>query len=323
MPDVSSFILQICQILTVLLLAPLIKGVIDRGKHIVQSKRGPSIFQPYFDYWKLLHKGRVVSEHASWIFEVAPYLAFVTPLVVATLIPVLTAYPLPYAFMGDMLAGGFILALGGFFTSLAAMDTASTYGGMGSSRARVVSFLAEPAVILVLFTVALVAQATIPFVVNATLASPGYIFNPAHWLLAAALFMVILAESGRIPVDNPSSAYELSMIEHSRSLEYSGPALALIEWGGAMKFFVLLVILLNVLTTPWGLSPNGATTAFTVLGSVVTLLLKMFVICGIVIVIESCVAKWRFFRIPEYLGAAFILAGLAVVSFYLTQGGIG
>ncbi len=321
MPDISIIVLQIAQVLTVLVGAPLIKGFIDRGKHIVQSKRGPSVFQPYFDYWKLLHKGTVVSEHASWVFRAAPYPAFVTPLIVATLIPVLTAYPLPYAFMGDMLAGGFILALGGFFTSLAALDTGSPYGGMGSSRSRTVSFLAEPAVILVLFTVALVAHATIPFVVNQTLISPSYLFNPAHWLLAAALFLVILAEAGRIPVDNPSSTFELSMIEHARSLEYSGPALALIEWGGAMKFFVLLVILLNVLTAPWGLAPEGATTLLSVVIALVTLLLKMLVICGIVIVIESCVAKWRFFRIPEFLGAAFILAGLAVVSFYLTGGG--
>lgn len=322
MPTPTLVALQVAQILTVLLCAPLIKGVIDRGKHLVQSKRGPSVFQPYYDYGKLLQKGSVISEHASWIFRVAPYLAFVSPLAVATLIPVLTAYPLPYAFMGDMLAGGFILALGGFFTSLAAMDTGSTFGGMGSSRSRTVSFLAEPAVILVLFTVALIAQATIPFVVNQALASPAYLFNPAHWLLAAALFMVILAEAGRIPVDNPSSKFELSMIEHSRSLEYSGPGLALIEWGGSMKFFVLLVILLNVLTAPWGLAPSGATAVLGVIVALGTLLLKMFVICGVIIVIESCVAKWRFFRVPEYLGAAFILSGLAVVTFYLTQGSV-
>lgn len=320
MPSGSGVLLQVSQILTVLIFAPLIKGVIERGEHIVQSKRGPSVLQPYFDYWKLLRKGSVVSEHASWIFWIAPYLAFLTPLLVATLIPVLTAYPLPYAFMGDMLAGGFILGLGGFFTSLAALDTGSPFGGMGSSRARVVSFLAEPVVIVILFTVALVAQVTIPFDVNQRLASPNYLFNPAHWLLVAALFMVIMAESGRLPVDNPSSKFELSMIEHSRSLEYSGQGLALIEWGGAMKLFVLLTILLNVLTTPWALAPQQATTLLTVLGALGSLLLKMFVVCGIVIVIESCVAKWRFFRIPEYLGAAFILAALAVVLFYLTRG---
>lgn len=320
MPDTTSILLQLAQIATVLFFSPLLKGIIERGKHIVQSKRGPSVLQPYFDYWKLLRKGTVISEQASWVFLVAPYLGFVTPLAVTMLIPVLTSYPLPYAFMGDMLAGGFILALGGFFTSLAALDTSSTYGGMGSSRARTVSFLAEPTVILVLFTVALIANATIPFIVNQTLASSAFLYNPAHWLLAAALFMVILAESGRIPVDNPSSHFELSMIEKSRSLEYSGPDLALIEWGGAMKFFVLLVILLNVLTAPWGLMPENAAVGISLLVALVTLLVKMAVICGIIVVIESCVAKWRFFRIPEFLGASFILSGLAVVIYYLTRG---
>ncbi len=314
----ESAILQLLQIATVLLCAPLLRGIINRLKAIVQSKQGPSIWQPYRDLWKWLHKGSVTSEHATWVYHAAPIFTFITPLIVAMLIPVLTAYPLPYAFMGDMLAGGFILSLGGFFTALAAMDTASTFGGMGSSRARVVSFLAEPVVILVLFTVALIAQATIPFAVNQTLISAAYLYNPAHWLLAAALFMVILAETGRIPVDNPASTFELSMIEASRTLEYSGQELALMEWGGSMRFFVLLTILLNVLTAPWGLVPATNTTLLTLGISIVTLLLKMGIICGVITVIESSLAKWRFFRIPEFLGAALILAGLALVTFYLT-----
>ncbi|HVB23850.1 MAG TPA: NADH-quinone oxidoreductase subunit H [Ktedonobacteraceae bacterium] len=316
---VELAILQGLQIATVLCCAPLLRGIINRLKAIVQSKHGPSIWQPYRDYWKLLHKGSVVSDHASWVYHMAPLFSFITPLVVAMLIPVLTAYPLPFAFMGDMLAGGFILSLGGFFTSIAAMDTASTFGGMGSSRSRVVSLLAEPVVILILFCVTLIAQATIPFAVNQTLISPAYLFNPAHWLLACALFMVILAESGRIPVDNPASTFELSMIEASRTIEYSGQELALMEWGGAMKFFVLLTILLNVLTAPWGLAPDGGTTLLTILIAVGTLLLKMIVICCVIVVIESSIAKWRFFRIPEFLGVALILAGLSIVAFYLTH----
>src|SRR5437773_2460672 len=132
---VNIAILQVQQIAAVLCCAPLLRGIINRLKAIVQSKRGPSIWQPYRDLWKLLHKGSVVSEHASWVYHAAPIFSFITPLIVAMLIPVLTAYPLPYAFMGDMLAGGFILSLGGFFTSLAAIDMASTFGCMGSSRA--------------------------------------------------------------------------------------------------------------------------------------------------------------------------------------------
>jgi formate hydrogenlyase subunit 4 len=312
-------VLQALQVLTVLLAAPLVGGVINRLKAIVQSRRGPSVFQPYYDLWKLLHKGSAVSEHASWLFHAAPVLTFITPLVVAMLIPVLANYPLPYAFMGDMLAGGFILSLGGFFTAVAALDTASAFGGMGSGRARVVSTLADPIVLMILFTVVLIARATIPFVVNETLISAPFLFNPTHWLLATALFMVILAEAGRIPVDNPATTFELSMIETSRILEYSGQELALMEWGGAMKVFVLLTILLNVLTTPWGLAREGGTSMLAIVVAIASLLVKMLLVCGVIVVIESTVAKWRFFRIPEFLGAAFILAGLALVAFYLTQ----
>lgn len=313
---------QTAQVLFVLVAAPLVPGVIDRLKHVVQSKHGPSVFQRYRDLWKLLRKGTVVSTEASWVFRLAPYLVFVTPLVVAMLIPVLTAYPLPYAFMGDMLAGGFILALGSFFTSAAALDSASTFGGMGSSRARVVSLLAEPTVIVVLFGVALVSHATIPFIVNVTLTGPDLLLSPTHWLLAAALLMVILAESGRIPVDNPSSSFELSMIDHSRTLEFSGRYLALVEWGGQMRFFVLCTILLNVLSGPWGLVGEGSASLLTFALAAVALLLKILVVVGLVVVIESTVAKWRFFRIPEYLGASFLLAALATVAYYLVRAAV-
>jgi formate hydrogenlyase subunit 4 len=320
----QSLLLQLLAVLVVLLCAPLLRGIINRLKAFIQSKRGPSIWQPYYDYWKLLRKGSVVSEHATWVYRIAPPLVFITPLVIAMLIPVITAYPLPYAFMGDMLAGGFILSLGGFFTSVAALDTGSAFGGMGSSRARVVSLFAEPVVLLILFTVALVAHVTIPFIVNQTLASPDYLFSPVHWLLVVALFMVILAETGRIPLDNPSSSFELSMIDNSRLIEYAGPDLALMEWGGAMRFFVLLTILLNALTAPWGLAAETATTgsalALALLVAIGTLLLKMFVVCAVIAVIESSIAKWRFFRIPEFLGVALALAALAVVGYYLLQG---
>lgn len=316
----QSALIQALAVLMTLLCAPLLRGVINRLKAIIQSKRGPSIWQPYYDYWKMLRKGRVISEHATWVYRIAPPFVFMTPLVVAMLIPVLTAYPLPFAFMGDMLAGGFILSLGGFFTSVAALDTGSAFGGMGSSRARVVSLFAEPVVLLVLFTVALIAHVTIPFIVNQTLASPAYLLSPEHWLLAAALFLVILAESGRIPLDNPSSTFELSMIEASRLIEYSGSDLALMEWGGAMKLFVLLTILLNVLSTPAGLAPEGVS-GLALVGAlalaVVSLLGKMLLICVVIALIESSVAKWRFFRIPEFLGAALTLAALALLANYL------
>jgi len=234
---------NLLQLLFVIGFAPLYAGVMSRFKENVQSKRGPSIFQPYRDLWKLFHKDEVVSEESTWIFRVTPYLVFIVPLFVTTLIPVLTDYPLAFAFMGDMLAGGFFLALGGFFAALAAVDTGNPYGPMGASRTRMVGFLAEPVFMIVFFTVSFVAQSTIPYIVQQKwVASPAAFFSPAHILLLIAFLMLILAEGGRIPVDNPSGHFELAMIDESKGLEYSGRGAALMKWGGQMKFLVLTCI---------------------------------------------------------------------------------
>ncbi|MGB6158491.1 MAG: NADH-quinone oxidoreductase subunit H [Acidobacteriaceae bacterium] len=246
---------NIIQLLFVIGFAPLYSGVLSRFKENVQSKRGPNIFQPYRDLWKLFHKDEVVSLEATWICRFTPYLVFVVPLFVAGLIPVLTDYPLAFAFMGDMLAGGFFLGLGGFFAALAAIDTGNPYGPMGASRTRMVGFLAEPVFMIVFFTVSFVAQSTIPYIVQQKwVASPAAFFSPAHILLLIAFFMLILAEGGKIPVDNPAGHFELAMINESRGLEYSGRGAALMKWGGQMKFLVLTCIFLNVLLAPWGLA---------------------------------------------------------------------
>ena len=253
----QRILFNLIQVLVVMAFAPLVGGVLSRLKEMVQSKRGPSIFQPYRDLWKLFHKDEIVSEDSSWIFRFTPYIVFVTPIFVALLIPVLTSYPLFFAFMGDMLGGGFVLALGGFFAALAAVDTANPYGPMGASRTRMVGFLAEPVFMIVFFTVSFVAGSTIPYIVQQKWVTPlSNFFAPSHVLLLLAFLMLILAEGGRIPVDNPTGHFELAMIDESKSLEYSGRGFALMKWGGQMKFFVLLCIFLNVLVTPWGLAAN-------------------------------------------------------------------
>jgi formate hydrogenlyase subunit 4 len=304
---------NLLQVLTTMAFAPLVAGVLARLKEIVQSKRGPSVFQPYRDIWKLFHKDEVVSDQASWIFRFAPYLAFVTPLVVATLIPVLTDYPLFFAFMGDMLGGGFVLSLGGFFVTLAAVDTANPYGPVGASRTRMVGFLAEPVFMIVFFTVSFVAGSTIPYIVQQRWVTPwGNFFQPSHVLLLLAFLMLILAEGGRIPVDNPTGHFELAMIDESKVLEYSGRGLALMKWGGSMKTFVLLCIFLNVLVAPWGLAHEPTWAA--VLLAVPLVLLKILAFLLVLVVIESSLSKLRLFRIAEFLGAAFITSVAAMIS---------
>jgi formate hydrogenlyase subunit 4 len=301
------------QILFVMAIAPLYAGVLSRLKEMLQSKRGPSIFQPYWDLRKLFHKDEVVSEETTWIFRVTPYLVFVMPIFVTILIPVLTDYPLVFAFMGDMLAGGFFLSLAGFFAALAAVDTGNPYGPMGASRTRMVGFLAEPVFMIVFFTVSFVAQSTIPYIVQQKwVAGAGAFFSPAHILLLIAFLMLILAEGGKIPVDNPSGHFELAMIDESKGLEFSGRGAALMKWGGQMKFLVLTCIFLNVLLAPWGLARGNALGA--VLAAVPLILFKVLLFALVLVAIESSLAKLRLFRISEFLGAAFIISVAAMVT---------
>jgi len=304
---------NLLQILFVLTFAPLYAGVLARLKEMTQSKRGPSVVQPYRDIWKLFHKDQIVSEQTTWIFRVTPYLVFVMPIFVTILIPVLTDYPLVFAFMGDMLAGGFFLGLAGFFAALAAVDTGNPYGPMGASRTRMVGFLAEPVFMIVFFTVSFVSQSTIPYIVQQKwVANAAAFFSPAHVLLLIAFLMLILAEGGRIPVDNPSGHFELAMIDESKGLEFSGRGAALMKWGGAMKFLVLTCIFLNVLVAPWGLAHGHA--FVNVLTAVPQILFKILLFSLVLVVIETSLAKLRLFRISEFLGAAFIISVAAMVT---------
>ncbi|MGH9716198.1 MAG: respiratory chain complex I subunit 1 family protein [Candidatus Acidiferrales bacterium] len=303
---------NIVQILFVLVSAPLYAGVLSRFKEIVQSKRGPSILQPYRDLWKLFHKDEVVSSETTWLFRVTPYLVFITPIFVTTLIPVLTDYPLAFAFMGDMLAVGFFLAMAGFFAALAAVDTGNPYGPMGASRTRMVGFLAEPVFMIVFFTVSFVAQSTIPYVVQQSWVSSAAAFlSPAHVLLLVAFFMLILAEGGRIPVDNPSGHFELAMIDESKGLEFSGRGAALMKWGGQMKFLVLACVFLNVLFAPWGLASGER--LLQLLIAIPLILVKVLIFATILVMIETSLSKLRLFRISEFLGAAFIVSVAAMI----------
>ncbi len=309
----QKILFNLLQVVVVMAFAPLVTGVLNKLKEMVQSKKGPSIFQPYKDIWKLFHKDEVVSEDATWIFRLTPYVVFITPIFVTLLIPVLTNYPLFFAFMGDMLGGGFILALGGFFATLAAVDTANPYGAMGASRTRMVGFLAEPVFMIVFFTVSFVARSTIPYIVQEQwITPPANFFEPSHILLLIAFIMLILAEAGRIPVDNPSGHFEIAMIDESKGLEYSGKGAALMKWGGEMKFFVLLCIFLNVLVSPWGLAATN--NILDLLLAIPLILLKMFVFILILVVIESSLAKLRLFRISEFLGAAFVVSVAAMIA---------
>ena len=309
-------LLQIGQVLTVLLLAPLIQGIIVQFEERVQRAQGPGIFQPYRDLWKLFHKQIVVPQTASWLFWAAPVVAFTCMLTVPILIPVLTDFPLPLSDMGDILGGGLILTLGSFLIVLAGLDTSSAYGGIGSSRAVMVAILAEPTLILVFVGITLLAKAMLPFVVNHLLVSNWAAYwSPAHLFLVAAFFILLLVETDRMPIHS-STHIEVYMIEEGRILEYSGPLLALLKWASAMKQFILYTIFCNVLILPWGLSVKG--TALGALGAAAGLVIKFTLVACLVVVVETSQSRLRFYRYQEPLAASFLLAVLSIIGTQLS-----
>jgi formate hydrogenlyase subunit 4 len=304
-------ILQVLQVLAVLCLGPLLQGIIVQFEERVQRGQGPGIFQPYRDLWKLFHKDVVAPETASWLYFVAPVVAFTCMMTVPILIPVLTNYPLPLSDMGDILGGGLILTLGSFMITLAGLDTTSAYGGIGSSRAVMVAILAEPTLILVLVGITLLAKAMLPFVVNHLLVQqPALYWSPTHLFLVAAFFVLLLVETDRLPIHS-NTHIEVYMIEEGRILEYSGPLLALLRWASMMKQFILYTIFCNVLLLPWGLSYQGSVLG--VVGSVIALILKFVLVACAVVVVDTTQSRLRFYRYQEPLAASFLLAVLAII----------
>ncbi len=311
-----SFPALLLQLILLLLLAPLVSGCIKNWKAKLQNRRGPRLWQPYFDVLKFLRKDMVISEHASWVFSFAPYAVFLSSLLVGLLVPMLHAQA-PLSLFGGALAVIGLLALGRFFLALGGLDPGSAFGGMGSSREMTIAAIAEPAMMLSIFTVAITAGSTdLSHIVQATQKPAWQLLNPTHVMAFAALFIVLLAETGRIPVDNPATHLELTMIHEAMLLEYSGRYLAFMEWGASIKQLVLMTLLVNVFFPP-GIATD--TSAISLGLSLLAYLAKLLLLAGAVVLVETTNAKLRLFRVPDLLSAAFVLATLALMSTFLFQ----
>jgi formate hydrogenlyase subunit 4 len=312
-------VIQLLQVLTVALGAPAVTGVIAKVEARLQGRRGPRVLQPYYDLVKLCRKEALAPEQASWFFLAAPVIAVAAYLTIPLLIPVLTTFGLPLGYMGDILGGGFLLSLASFVVATAALETGSPYAQLGSSRAKTFSAITEPVVLFVVFTVALLTGTDLPYALAATVrSSAGQIIRPAHLLASAALFMVILHETGRIPVETHTGTNEFGMIEEARSFEHSGPYFALLKWGSELKQLILFTILADVFVVPWGLASTQRWPA--ILLAMVALLAKACAVGVVVAVIDNSFAKLRLFKITEYASAAFLLAVLGVFTLYLGGG---
>jgi formate hydrogenlyase subunit 4 len=299
-----------------LLLAPLLSGVIKNWKARLQNRRGPRLWQPYLDVVKFLRKDIVISEHASWLFRATPYVLFLTTLTAGLMVPMLTTQA-PLSLFGGVLAVIGLLALGRFFLALGGLDPGSAFGGMGSSREMTIAAIAEPTLMLAIFTVAISAGSTnLTQVVQSAQGPTWKLLNPTHVLAFAALFIVLLAETGRIPVDNPATHLELTMVHEAMILEYSGRYLALIEWSAALKQLVLMTLLVNVFF-PVGIALDASARALAV--SLLAFAAKLALLSAAVVIVETTNAKLRLFRVPDLLSAAFALGTLALLSTFLFQ----
>jgi formate hydrogenlyase subunit 4 len=300
---------QLLEIAVALALAPLLLGWVNQCRAWLQSRRGPGLLQPYRTLHKLFHKDSVLAERASPLFRVAPYLVFGCMTLACGIVPTLST-DLPLSPAADAIALVGLFALARVFVSLAAMDIGTAFGTLGARREMLVGFLAEPALLMVFFTAALISESTSLTTIVRALSARELGIQPSLAFAAVALVMVALAENARVPVDNPATHLELTMIHEALVLEYSGRHLALMEWAAALKLFAYSCIGI-ALFAPWGIAEAHAPGA---------LLLALPVLAGklaaagfALATLETLSAKMRIFRVPEFLGMAFMLAVIAML----------
>jgi formate hydrogenlyase subunit 4 len=277
-------------------------------------RRGPRLLQSYSDIHKLLRKGMVIPNTASWLFSATPYVVFLSTLLAGLMAPMVAA-DTPIGLFGGVLAVVYLLGLGRFFVALSGLDAGSPFGGLGSSREMTVAALAEPTLMLAVFTVAIGAGSTsLAEIARVAISQQWRFLAPSQALAFVALFLVLIAETGRIPVDNPATHLELTMIHEAMILEYSGPYLALIEWAASIKQLVLMTLMINVFW-PFGLS--AAWSPYGVLAGLGWLALKLLLLSCTIVLVETANAKMRLFRVPELMAVAFTLGALALISTFL------
>ncbi len=311
----SGVLVAVVQAVFVVSVAPLLVGMMRRLRSRLEGRVGPPIRQPWRDLRKLLGKQRMVSQHTSWVFSVAPLVLCGAALLVAAIVPTLsTASSLDQ--VGDLFAVVYLLLLGTVFLALAGLDAGTAFGGMGSSREMAITAIAEPTILVAIFALSVTTgSSNLGAIVASTLSHPSTAASPASLLAFGALGVVTIAETGRIPVDNPSTHLELTMIHEAMTLEYSGPDLAMIELAAHVRLVIFLGLLAN-LFLPWGI----ATTAepLQLLFAAGAVLVKLVVFATVIAVGEVFLAKVRLFRVPELLATSFVLAFLAVTaSFFL------
>jgi formate hydrogenlyase subunit 4 len=298
------------------LVAPAVVGYVRLLKARLQGRRGAGMLQPYRELRKTFGKGMVIADTASWIFHLAPFAIVGASIAAASLVPVVSVTQ-PADQLGDLFVLTALLMLGTFFLALGGLDPGTAFGGMGSSREMTVAALTEPTLAVAILALALTTGSTsLGVIAGSVLKMPAYAIGPGHALAFASFLIAMIAETGRLPVDNPATHLELTMIHEAMILEYSGPYLAWIEWAAAVRLTLLLTLAAN-LFVPWGMAATLAPAAIVI--GLVAIVIKLGVLGLLLAVLETRVAKLRLFRVPELLALSFTLALLAATSSFFTK----
>jgi formate hydrogenlyase subunit 4 len=312
---ILELIAQGAQMILVLLLAPLLLGYTRKVKARLLRRRGPPLLQPYRDLLRLIRKEVVLAQNASWLFRSGPYMIFSATWVAAALVPTF-ATGLEFSWVGDLIAITALLGSARFFLALVGMDVGTSFGGIGSSREMMFASLAEPAMIMIAFTLALLAGSTqLSYIAEFMLANGS--LRVSLGLVLVAFIIVALAENARIPVDNPATHLELTMVHEAMVLEYSGRHLAVIELAAGLKL-LLYISLISCIFVPWGLAPAGSPLAGYAVG-MVTYLGKLAVGGFLLVLFETSIAKMRVFRVPDFLGIALMLGLLGMLLRFVSR----
>jgi formate hydrogenlyase subunit 4 len=307
---------QAAQMFLVLAIAPLVLGITRKVKARLLRRIGPPVWQPYLDLWKLMHKEAVLAHNASWFYRVAPYLVFAATWVAAALVPTY-ANNLMFSWAADLIALVALLATARFALALAGMDVGTSFGGIGSSREMMIASLAEPAMLLVVFTVALIAGTTQLSTIAETFMTGEIGLRVSLGLALGAFVLLAIAENARIPIDNPATHLELTMVHEAMVLEYSGRHLAMIEAAAALKL-VLYFSLLACLFFPFGMATTDKSPE--VLGTALAVYIGKIVLLSVLLPIgETAIAKMRVFRYPIFIGSAFAAGALAVFLLFVSR----
>jgi formate hydrogenlyase subunit 4 len=314
---IAGLLVQAVQMSLVLLAAPLLTGFVRKVKARLQRRRGPSLIQPYRDLLRLIRKEAVIAENASWLFRSAPYLIFAGTWVAAALVPTF-ATGLLFSWSADLIAITALLGSARFFLALAGMDIGTAFGGIGASRETMIASLAEPAMLMIVFTLALVARSTQLSDVAAMMAGPGVGLRVSLGLALIALVIVAITENGRIPVDNPATHLELTMVHEAMVLEYSGRHLAMIELASSLKL-LLYVSLIGCIFVPWGFAAAGSGPGAYLVG-LVAYAAKLAGAGLLLALFETSIAKMRVFRLTDFVGGALMLGLLGTLLLFVSRG---